>query len=115
MDRGEKLPLTPDMCDEIDRLGLDRDWFQWVVDREGLTFGRFALAQCTKESRLFDKWYPRLMDFVAAKRSQAPLPSMDAMGPMDAATLRILEPKMRMLVESGCEIERARWAAQPRG
>ena len=93
--RREKEFLTPEMCAEIDRLGLDRGWFQWVVDEEGLDFGQFALSQRTKESRRFDKWYPRLSEFAAAKRSQSPLPTNDAIGLLDAATLRILEPKIR--------------------
>ena len=92
--KGREQP-TSEMCAEIDRLGLERNWFQWVVDEEGLEFGRFALTQRTKESQLFDKWYPRLTDFVADKRRQNPFPDQRLMGVLDAATQRILEPKIR--------------------
>jgi hypothetical protein len=90
-----KEQLTPEMCAEIDRLGFERSWFQWIVDEEGLEFGRFALSQRTKESQLFDKWHPRLTGFVADKRRHTPLPDRGSMGAVDAATHRILEPKIR--------------------
>ena len=93
--RKEKEILTPEMGAEIDRLGLDRSWFQWVVDEEGLEFCRYCLMQQTKSSELFDKWYPRLCEFVAAKRRETPLPVGGSMELLDAATQRILEPKIR--------------------
>ena len=93
--RKKKEILTAEMCAEIDRLGLDRNWFQWVVDEEGLEFGRFALSQRTKESQLFDKWHPRLTDFVASKRRQTSFPDPASIDVLDAATKRILEPKIR--------------------
>jgi hypothetical protein len=93
--RREKQSLTPDMCTEIDRLGLDRNWFQWVVDEEGLEFGKFFLSQRTKESQLFDRWHPQLVEFAAAKRFQSPWPNIESLGSLEAATLRILEPKIR--------------------
>jgi hypothetical protein len=82
------------MCAEIDRLGLDRGRFQWIVDEEGLDFGKSCLSQRTKESKLFDKWFPRLTEFARSIRSQSPFPSSDGLGLLDAATLRILEPKV---------------------
>jgi hypothetical protein len=90
-----KEQLSPDMCSEIDRLGLERSWFQWVVDQEGLEFARFCLSKRTKEADLFDLWYPRAASFAVERRSQSPLPVNDDLSSMDAATLRILEPKIR--------------------
>ncbi len=90
----QKESLSPEMCAEIDRLGFERSWFQWVVDEEGLKFAAYCLSQRTKEASLFDKWYPRLAEFANTKRSQTPMPMSETLGLFDAATRRILEPKI---------------------
>lgn len=91
----EKQNLTAEMCEEIDRLGLERGSVQWVVDQEGLELGRYFFAQRAKEAKLFDLWYPRVVEFATLKRSQWPLSLNGALGPIDAATLRILETKIQ--------------------
>ncbi|HUG66910.1 MAG TPA: hypothetical protein VMM76_04100 [Pirellulaceae bacterium] len=93
--RKSQEQLTSEMYAEIDRLGLERSWFQWIVDQDGLEFGQFALSQTTKRSHLFDKWYPRLTEFATAKRRQAPLPDRNSIDVTNAATRRIIEPKIR--------------------
>jgi hypothetical protein len=92
---GRRTYLTHEMCAEIDRLGLKRDWFQGIVDDEGLEFGRLCLARLSKEATLFERWFPRLVEYAAAKRLKTPFPDKDALGPLDAATFRILEPRIR--------------------
>jgi hypothetical protein len=87
--------LTSEMRAEIDRLGLDQERFQRTVDNEGLEFGKFCLSHCSKEANLFERWYPRLTEYCIAKRSQSPFPNKDSLDLVDAATFRILEPKIR--------------------
>lgn len=90
-----KESLTEDMCTEIDRLEIDREWIQKIVDDGGLEFGRFFISQRTKESQLFDRWFPHLRQFADSKRSQHPFPDPESLNPLDAATKRILDPKIR--------------------
>lgn len=91
----KKELLTPEMCAEIDRLGLDRERFQRIVDREGIAAAQSSLAYDAREARLFEKWCPRVREFVAAKRERAPFPERDSLDLVSAAICRILEPMIR--------------------
>ncbi len=87
--------LTPEMCAEITRLGLDHERFQRVVDREGIAAARSRLAHDAREARLFEKWCPRVREFVAAKRESVPFPKRDSLDVVCSAICRILEPMIR--------------------
>lgn len=42
LSRREGKLLSGEMCEEIDRLGLDRVWFQRLLNAEGIELTRFA-------------------------------------------------------------------------
>lgn len=58
----KKELLTAKMCAEFDRLGLDRNWLQCVVEVEGLEFGRSVLSERPKESQLIRQVESEVME-----------------------------------------------------
>lgn len=93
----EKPQLTPAMRVEIARLGLALDYFQHVAESQGLEACQGLLEYEARAKALFDQWYPRLRAFAEARRAARLGSAGDSVGGIEAATLRMLAPKIQQL------------------
>lgn len=88
--------LSTEMINEIDRLGLSRDWFDRLVKDEGLEFAGFCINARSREAALFEKWFARTKLFVAQCREKSPFPDSENLSFHDRASLTVLVTKFEM-------------------